>query len=161
MDQGEGRIRKERFPNGRGRGKIGIDGAGGFFTCKVEVRMKLAVLVLSLVLSVPAMAADPKPIAAVVGDEFKITLESNPSTGNQWLIAKPLDAQLLKLLGSDFKRGRPGTPGGGGHEILSFKALGEGRTQIHLKYGRLWEQDVAPARTTNFTVVITRTARAR
>ena len=105
----------------------------------------------------PAIAAE-KPISVGVGQEFKIVLESNSSTGNQWLMARPLDERLLKLLGSEYKRGRPGAVAAAGNEILSFKALGEGKTQIHLKYGKLWEGDTAPARTTNFVVVISSTA---
>lgn len=124
--------------------------------------MKLAVFLFSLLLAGPAaMAAEPKPITVATGEEFKITLESNPSTGNQWLMARPLEERLLKLLGSEYKRGRPGAPGGGGHEILSFRALAAGKTQIHLKYGRLWEQDPTPARSTNFVVIITQAGSGR
>lgn len=104
-----------------------------------------------------AAAAEPKPLTVALGQEFKIALESTPSSGNQWLIARPLDAALLKLLGTEYKRGRPGGPGASGHEILSFRALGEGKTQIHLKYGNLWERESGATRTTNFVVVITRT----
>ena len=104
-----------------------------------------------------ATAAEPKPLAVALGQEFKIALESTPSSGNQWLIARPLDEGLLKLLGTEFKRGRPSGAGAAGHEILSFRALGEGKTQIHLKYGKLWERDAGPTRTTNFVVVITKT----
>ena len=63
---------------------------------------------------------------------------------------------MLKLLGNEYKRGRPGTVAGAGNEILSFKALGEGRTEIHLKYAKLW--DAASTQTTNFVVVIGGTA---
>ncbi len=119
--------------------------------------MKFLVPFLSgLFLFATGLAAEEKPITVATGQEFKITLESTPSSGNQWLIARPLDARLLKLLGSEYKRGRPGAGGAAGNEILSFKALSEGKTQITLKYGRLWEKDVDPARTTNFVVVITR-----
>jgi len=116
----------------------------------------IALAVTVLVSAWAGHSAEPKPIRAAVGQEFKLTLESNPSTGNQWLIARPLDEQLLKLLGSEYRRGRPGAAGAGGYDILSFKALSEGKTQIHLKYGRLWERDTTPARTTNFVVVITK-----
>src|SRR6266404_3916910 len=101
-------------------------------------------------------AAEEKPITVAPGQEFKITLESTASAGNQWLVAKPLDERLVKLLGSEYKRGRPGATGASGNEILNFKALGEGKTQISLKYGHLWDKEVAPARTTNFVVVITK-----
>ena len=119
--------------------------------------MKLTFVLASMLLCASSgFAADAKPIKVAVGAEFKIALESNSSTGNQWLIAKPLDERLLKYLGSDYKRGRPGGPGAAGHEVLSFRALGEGNTRIYLKYGRLWERDVEPARTTNFVVQISR-----
>jgi predicted secreted protein len=120
--------------------------------------MKSFVLLTAFVLSVTLLfAADPKPITVATGEEFKVVLESNPSTGNQWLMARPLDERLLKLLSTEYRRGRGGAPGAGGHEVLSFKALSEGKTQIHLKYTRLWERDATPARTTNFVVMITRT----
>jgi len=118
---------------------------------------RLVTLALGSWLLCTATAAEQKPLTVALGQEFKIALESTPSSGNQWLIARPLDESLLKLLGTEYKRGRPGGPGAAGHEILSFKALGEGKTQIYLKYGRLWEKDTGPTRTTNFVVVITKT----
>jgi len=121
----------------------------------------LVVLSLGLSLLSAAAGAEQKPIAVATGQEFKIALESNPSTGNQWLIARPLDESLLKLLGTEYKRGSPGAAGSNGHDVLSFKALGEGKTQIHLKYGRLFEKDDGPTRTTNFVVVISKTITAQ
>ena len=127
------------------------------FARKIEVMKVLFVACLGCALLMTAVGAEPKPIKVALGQEFKIALESTPSTGNQWLIARSLDENRLKLLGSEYKRGRPG-PGTPGHEILSFRALGEGKTQISLKYGRLWERDSGATRMTNFVVVITRTA---
>ena len=117
-------------------------------------------LVIGLLCVAVAFAAEEKnkPVKAQVGQEFKLTLESNPSTGNQWLLARPLDERFLKFLGTEYRRGRGGAPGAAGNEILSFRALAEGRTEIYLKYGKLWEQDVAPARKTNFVVIISRAA---
>jgi predicted secreted protein len=102
--------------------------------------------------------AAEKAISVGIGQEFKIVLEANSSTGNQWLMARPLDDRMLKLLGTEYKRGRPGAVGASGNEVLSFKALGEGKTQIHLKYAKLWEKDTAAVVTTNFVVVISKTA---
>jgi predicted secreted protein len=120
---------------------------------------RLFILLLGLGCSVAA--AGEKPISVGVGQEFKIVLASNSSTGNQWLMARPLDDRFLKLLGSEYKRGRPGAVGASGNEVLSFKALGEGKTQIYLKYAKLWEKDATPAQTTNFVVVIGSTAPAK
>jgi predicted secreted protein len=113
-------------------------------------------LAISWVANGAAPEEKPKPIRAAVGQEFKLTLESNPASGNQWLLARPLDERLLKLLGSEYKRGRGASSPGS--EVLSFRALAEGKTEIYLKYGKLWENDVAPARKTNFVVLITRIA---
>ena len=101
------------------------------------------------------LAAEPKPIAATVGQDFKIALESSPTSGYQWLLAKPLDETLLKQAGKSYDRRGPNSAGTG-CEWLTFKAIAEGKTEIHLKYDRLWEQTAAPARRTNFVVVITK-----
>jgi len=47
----------------------------------------LAILFSEFLFASVVLAADDKPIAVAAGQEFRITLESNPSTGNQWLIA--------------------------------------------------------------------------
>lgn len=117
--------------------------------------MRSSIVLCWLLLSLVVVFAAEKPLTVAAGEEFKITLDSNPTTGYQWLMARPLDEKFLKLLGSEYKRGRSGGGfGAGGHEVLTFKARNEGKTQIHLKYARLWEQSAA-ARTTNFVVVIT------
>jgi inhibitor of cysteine peptidase len=103
------------------------------------------------------LAAERKPIVATVGQNFKIALESNPSSGYQWLLAKPLDETLLKQAGKSYDRRAPNSTGTG-CEWLMFQAIAEGKTEIHLKYDRLWEQTAAPARRTNFVVVITKSA---
>jgi inhibitor of cysteine peptidase len=123
--------------------------------------MKHAVWSLVLFFSLPCgFCAEQKPVSVAAGQEFKLTLESNPSTGNQWLLARPLDERLLKYLGSEYRR-RSGAPGAPGAEVLSFRALAEGKTDIRLKYGRLFESDSSPARKTNFVVVISHGTVAR
>jgi predicted secreted protein len=116
---------------------------------------RLVSIFVSLVCLAAGTASDPKPILVGVNQEFKIALESDPSTGNQWLMARPLNENLLKLLGSEFKRGRANASGSAGSEILRFKALSDGKTQIYLKYSRLWQGDAVAALSTNFVVVIT------
>ncbi len=123
--------------------------------------MKRAVWLLVLFCFVPfGFCAEQKPVSVAAGQEFKLTIESNPSTGFQWLLARPLDERLLKYLGSEYRR-RSGAPGAPGIEILSFRALAEGKTDNRLKYGRLFESDSTPARKTNFVVVISRGTVAR
>ena len=112
--------------------------------------MKLQMSFCLALTCVSGLTAEPKPIQATVGQEFKIVLSSTGSTDYQWLLARPLDESLLKQAGRSFERR------GGGCECLLFRAVAEGRTEIRLKYDRLWEKSVTPARTTNFVVVISR-----
>ena len=85
---------------------------------------------------------------------FKITLESNRSTGYQWRLARPLDQAVVKLVGSGYESPRVKLPGAGGKEIWTFQAVGRGRTEITMKYIRPWEKGEAPARTARFVVVV-------
>ena len=99
-------------------------------------------------------AGGSKPVAATVGKEFKITLQCNPTTGYQWVLAKAPDEKLAKLLRSDYKRLDSRLIGAGGDMVWTFRALTEGQTQVELNYVRPWEKGVKPAQTTNFVVLI-------
>ena len=43
--------------------------------------------------------------------------------------------------------------GAGGHEVWTFKAIGEGQVEISMNYTRPWEKD-QPVRTNVFTVIV-------
>ena len=118
--------------------------------------MKTTLLFFSilLTLAVSVSAQDAKPITAKSGQQFKVTLASNRTTGYKWDLAKPLDAKLLALVTNEYVRPNPQLIGGGGNEVWTFKAVSEGKTEIALKYIRPWETNVPPVRTTNFVVVI-------
>jgi predicted secreted protein len=112
----------------------------------------LACLVFAWVTT--AGAAEPKPITAAVGHEFKITLPYNTTTGYQWVLVKPPDEKLARLLRSEYKRLDSNLMGASGDMTWTFKALAEGKTEMKLNYIRPWERKEKPARTTNFVVVI-------
>ncbi len=114
----------------------------------------LLVVCLGFAWLMSSLGAEPKPISATVGQDFKILLPAAGPSGYQWLLARPLDERLIKQAGRTYERRGPSSAGAGGCECLSFKAIAEGRTEIHLKYDRLFEQAAAPARRTNFVVVI-------
>jgi inhibitor of cysteine peptidase len=117
--------------------------------------MKFSLLIcLALSCLTTAGAAEPKPITVKVGQEFKFTLRSNATTGYQWVLAKPLDDKLVKLLGSEYKRLDSKLIGSGGDMVWTFQALAEGTAEIGLNYVRSWEKGTKPAETTNFVVVI-------
>jgi inhibitor of cysteine peptidase len=114
----------------------------------------LLVTGLTLVWLASAQAGEPKPIAATVGKEFKVTLPGNPTTGYLWVLAKAPDEKLAQLLRSDYKRLDSKLVGSGGDTVWTFRALAEGKTQMELNYIRPWEKGEKPAQTTNFVVVI-------
>jgi predicted secreted protein len=123
----------------------------------VNQRFMKSLLTLFLMIGwfTASRAGEPESINAVVGNEFKLELESDFSTGCQWLLYKPLDEKLLKPVGKPQRRHpRPGAKVG--YEVLTYKALASGKTVVCLKYDRLWEKTAAPLRVTNILVVISR-----
>lgn len=117
--------------------------------------MKYSLLTcLALVWLATAQAGNPRPIAATIGKEFKITLRCNPTTGYQWVLARPPDEKLVKPLGSEYKRLDSKLLGAGGDMVWTFLPLAKGKTQMGLDYIRPWETTQKPAQTTNFVVVI-------
>jgi len=102
-----------------------------------------------------AGAAEPKPINVTVGEKFKIELETDLTTGCQWLLSKPLDENLLKIVGKPSYRRSPRNGGAQpSFEVLTFNAVRQGKTVIHLKYDQLWKKTGAAVRFTNIVVVI-------
>jgi len=93
-------------------------------------------------------------IEVKVGQEFNITLNSNPTTGYQWQLAKRLNETILQLVGSVYKPSGSGLIGSGGTEIWTFKAVSSGTAGISLKYVRPWETDVPPIEAQSFGVIV-------
>ena len=77
-----------------------------------------------------------------VGDTYEVVLDSNPSTGYQWLV--DFDAGYLELVNRHFEVDsnlNPPAPGTGGKETFVFRAVAKGSTQVELTYKRPWEND--------------------
>lgn len=89
-----------------------------------------------------------------VGEELKINLRSNPTTGYRWQLADELDENVVKLVGSEFKAPDTRVLGAPGEEVWIFKAVGPGRTTIQMKYVRPWEKDVPPAKSAQFNIEV-------
>jgi inhibitor of cysteine peptidase len=118
------------------------------------MKNELLCCVALVTLAVSAPAQDSKPMSVAMGQEFKVTLASNPTTGYSWALAKPLDEKIVKLVTNVYVAPETRLVGAGGNQIWTFKAAGEGKTEIALKYVRPWETNVAPVKTTNFPVVV-------
>ena len=89
-----------------------------------------------------------------VGEEFRITLDSNPTTGYRWSLAQPIDKKILNLVSTEYIAPETDRVGAGGHEIWIFRAIGRGSGTIALKYIRPWEKAEVPERRKYFKVVI-------
>jgi inhibitor of cysteine peptidase len=119
----------------------------------VKTKSLCCCALLSAALSSPAQ--DAKTVTVTNGQEFSVTLASNPTTGYRWDLAKPLNTNFVRLLTNEYVRPDSRLMGAGGREVWRFKAITQGTTEIDLKYARSWEKDVAPAQKTNIAVVIT------
>lgn len=76
---------------------------------------------------------------------FQIKLDSNPTTGYSWYLAKPLDNAYLRLVKSSYKQDRCNSRmvGVGGVETFILKPLKKGSTTVYFEYKRPWEKEKA------------------
>lgn len=99
--------------------------------------------------------SDPaQPIEVVVGDEFTIALDSNPSTGYHWEFVGEPDASIIEFVSKEYTADEPVQPGSGGVDVLSFKSIAAGETQITLGYYPPSADAEEPQQTVTFTVIV-------
>ena len=105
--------------------------------------------------SINLTAADTgKQVNIKVGEQFIITLEGNPSTGNSWE-AKDLDTSIIEQVGDTvFQSSNPDLVGSGGTLTMTFEGLKTGTSTLTLVYHRPWETGVDPIDTFEITVTI-------
>jgi len=103
----------------------------------------------------PAFDNPDKLIEVTSGQEFRIVLDANPTTGFTWQLSSPLDDTLVTLVGNAFDApSTPGRVGAGGKQTWTFKTMRRGHTAIGLQYARSWEKGVDPAKKLMFTVIV-------
>jgi len=102
--------------------------------------------------------SNPKrPVRVKQGENFIISLETNPTTGFVWQFAEPHDKSILTLENVEYVRNDDTgitIVGGGGEERWTFKAVAGGETLLSFKYLRPWEKDVPPAKKAVFKVIL-------
>jgi len=105
--------------------------------------------------SAALVRTDPAQIiVAAVGQEFRIVMSSNITTGYSWELLPPLGTNKARLVEAHYRAPETRLPGAAGMESWTFGALGEGETEIAFGYRRPWEKNVAPVEIRKFTVVI-------
>jgi inhibitor of cysteine peptidase len=88
------------------------------------------------------------------GQDFTVSLQSNPTTGYQWQLAQPLNPKVLKKVGSVYQASQAGTVGAGGVEIWTFKAVGKGKDDIKMQYVRPGDKSAKPTEERVFSVTV-------
>jgi predicted secreted protein len=92
-------------------------------------------------------------VSLAVGETIQVTLESNPTTGYEWLYQSG-DPDVIKQVGDAvYNEPDSGLMGAGGSETFTFEATGAGETVLELWYMRPWES-VQPDTTFEVTVVV-------
>jgi inhibitor of cysteine peptidase len=79
-----------------------------------------------------------------VGQELVVTLESNPTTGYEWLVDTAPDSAVLQSNGAPSYEPTPvasDVVGSGGTTSLRFTATGAGTTQVVLRYKQSFEEN--------------------
>ena len=100
-----------------------------------------AALVVALVLAAcgsadgappPVYGADDTDIEVDEGQRFAITLEENPSVGDDWVVQGEPDPDVAALVDTDYDADAPDMIGSGGARTFTFEADGAGETTIVL-----------------------------
>lgn len=98
-----------------------------------------------------------KTIWVPLNDLLLITLESNPTTGYDWIFSVAPDSRILKLLKFYQEVINPNIVGSPSLEHWLYEAVGEGTTRIELVYKRPWEMTVPPEQTFSICINVSRT----
>jgi inhibitor of cysteine peptidase len=80
----------------------------------------------------------PESVTIEVGTAFKVSMDSNPTTGYSW--STEVDPEFLKIK-SDTYKSESNLIGAGGVQTIEFEALKTGQTKIAMKYMRSWEKE--------------------
>jgi predicted secreted protein len=98
--------------------------------------------------------SDPaRQLEATAGKEFKIILDSNPTTGYHWEIMGALDGNVVEFVSKNYKADGLQMTGSGGTDVWVFKAVAPGEATITL--GNYPPDTTAEAeQTITFTVVV-------
>ncbi len=84
------------------------------------------------------------PIAVAAGTTFSIELESNPTTGYEWVV-QVSDSAVVTAGASTYLPPADVKPGAGGYQRIAFTAASAGTATITLEYRRSFEPPTTPA----------------
>lgn len=82
------------------------------------------------------VSENQKNIDIKTGQEFVITLTSNPSTGYNWSVDNIYNKNIISMISSEFRPTDTKMSGVPGTELWTFKGAGKGNTKLSFKYTR-------------------------
>ena len=114
--------------------------------CKEFYRVAIPVLCVVLGLFSAANGQTNAEEKSVKVDKaFKISLQSNPSTGYKWEVS--LHKAFLKLEADRFRSSTSPLVGAGGTQEFVLLPIRQGKTKVHFIYKRPWEKSIARKKT--------------
>ena len=94
-------------------------------------------------------------VEVAVGGSVIVTLESNASTGFEWVLVNIGDETVLKKTANTYEAPEDtGMVGAPGEEIWTFKALKKGTSTIAMEYSQSWAGGTKAAETFDLIVVV-------
>ncbi len=94
-------------------------------------------------------------VEIAVSGSLTVTLDSNASTGFQWVLVSIGDETVLEKTANTYEAPEDtGMVGAPGKEIWTFKALKKGTSTISMEYSRPWENGTQAAETFDLIVVV-------
>lgn len=96
---------------------------------------------------------DPdKTIEVAAGEEFTITVRTNPASGYHWEVGEELAPGIVEYVWKDFVATQPDLPSSSGKDVWRFKGVAPGETKIVLGYYLGMTEDAAEMLTFNVIV---------
>jgi predicted secreted protein len=122
------------------------------------VKKLLILALLGLLLGACSRATKPSDPLIVIetapGKEFKVILNSNPTTGYHWELVGELDPKVVEFVSKDYNPDASQAVGSGGVEVWVFKAVAAGETEITLGYYPPSGAEAQPQTTETFKVSV-------
>ena len=99
----------------------------------------------------PSLTDDGTVITTRVGSQFRIALDTNPTTGYEWKYREDPEG-LVRLVESKYDPSHPERIGGGGFDLWIFEGVETGETRITFEYVRACEAGVEPVKKVRYEV---------
>ena len=88
------------------------------------------------------------------GDEVRIELDANATTGYEWVVAEGSELTFLELVDSEYLEPDTGLVGAPGIQVFEFEVAGEGSGILRLEYLRSFEKLPVPERVVEFIILV-------